>query len=176
MAAPARHTITDREASGRHASAGDSSPSRAAGADLKTIKLIDVLGGKKALHRKVASAQELAEVIRSGIPYRSVQSIKEKLQLSQNELASSLAMTPRTLARRKEGDVLRADEGDRIVRLAGVFARAVEVLGSEEQANQWLRHPNRALGGVVPLDHLDTQVGVNQVEEVLDRIDYGIYS
>ncbi len=53
---------------------------------------------------------------------------------------------------------------------------ASEVLGSLEKARQWLHRHNRALGGEPPISQLDTEIGERQVEEVLLRISYGIYS
>lgn len=33
-----------------------------------------------------------------------------------------------------------------------------------------------ALGGEVPLNLLDTEAGVEQVDDILTRIEYGVYS
>jgi len=71
---------------------------------------------------------------------------------------------------------LTAAESDRTVRLAQVFATAAETLGTEEKAAQWLKTPNRALRGGCPIDQLDTDPGVREVEDVLGRIAYGVYS
>jgi putative toxin-antitoxin system antitoxin component (TIGR02293 family) len=60
--------------------------------------------------------------------------------------------------------------------MARVYATAVEMIGDEEKAIEWLRTPNRALGGEKPLDHLDTDVGARRVEDILGRIAYGVYS
>jgi putative toxin-antitoxin system antitoxin component (TIGR02293 family) len=60
--------------------------------------------------------------------------------------------------------------------MARVFASAVELIGDEEKAIQWLGTPNRALGGERPLDQLDTDMGARMVEDILGRIAYGVYS
>ena len=60
--------------------------------------------------------------------------------------------------------------------LGQVISQAVETLGTLEKARRWMSTPNRALGGVVPLDRLDTTVGAQQVEEILLRLTYGIQS
>jgi putative toxin-antitoxin system antitoxin component (TIGR02293 family) len=57
-----------------------------------------------------------------------------------------------------------------------VLARAVEVLDDADKAVHWLTTPNRALGGVVPMTLLDTPEGREQVETILGRIEYGVYS
>jgi uncharacterized protein (DUF2384 family) len=36
--------------------------------------------------------------------------------------------------------------------------------------------PNRALGGKIPFDQLDTELGVQSVEQILYAIAYGMYS
>jgi len=63
-----------------------------------------------------------------------------------------------------------------MVRLARIFATALEMIGEEGKAVEWLQTPNRALGGHRPLDELDTDVGTREVEDLLGRIAYGVYS
>ncbi|MCI0441640.1 MbcA/ParS/Xre antitoxin family protein, partial [bacterium] len=65
---------------------------------------------------------------------------------------------------------------DRVVRLARIGAMAAYVLGNEQKAAVWLHERNRALGGIPPLDILDTDIGTRQVEEILGRIEHGVYS
>jgi putative toxin-antitoxin system antitoxin component (TIGR02293 family) len=60
--------------------------------------------------------------------------------------------------------------------LARIYASAVETLGDYSKAAEWLKTPNRALRGGRPLDQLDTDPGVREVEDVLGRIAYGVYS
>ena len=40
----------------------------------------------------------------------------------------------------------------------------------------WLKQPNPALGGAVPYDLLSTDEGFQQVDDILTRIEYGVYS
>jgi putative toxin-antitoxin system antitoxin component (TIGR02293 family) len=91
-------------------------------------------------------------------------------------LARVIGLPARTLARRKKERRLRADESDRLLRLARVAAVAEEALGARENAGQWLQKPNRALGGVTPLELLDTDLGAEEVVAILGRIEHGVYS
>ena len=50
---------------------------------------------------------------------------------------------------------------------------AKQYLGDDETATQWLKRPNRALGGKIPLDSVDTELGARTVENILGRIAYG---
>jgi putative toxin-antitoxin system antitoxin component (TIGR02293 family) len=140
-----------------------------------TEYVIEVLGGSSVFKgRTLPTAAELRERIKRGLPFRSLDSVRERLQLSVPEAASVLHMPPRTLARRRLARRLAADESDRLYRVARVAAHAVAALGSEEKAATWLRRPNRALNGELPIRLLDTDVGARQVEDVLGRIEYGI--
>jgi putative toxin-antitoxin system antitoxin component (TIGR02293 family) len=99
-----------------------------------------------------------------------------KFDLRREEVSSALHLPPRTLARRKQEQRLSPDESDRLFRLVRLASQAVQVLGSEERASLWLRRANRALGGHPPIELLDTDVGARQVEEILGRIEHGVYS
>ena len=44
------------------------------------------------------------------------------------------------------------------------------------EAVRWLTASNRALGGEIPITLLDTSAGAHEVETVLDRIEFGVYS
>jgi putative toxin-antitoxin system antitoxin component (TIGR02293 family) len=137
--------------------------------------VIEVLGGSTVFKgRTLPTAAELHDRIKRGLPFRSLDSVRERLQLTVSEAASVLHMPPRTLARRRLARRLAADESDRLYRVARVAAHAVAALGSENKAATWLRRPNRALNGELPIRLLDTDVGARQVEDVLGRIEHGI--
>ncbi|MDO8677871.1 MAG: DUF2384 domain-containing protein [Acidobacteriota bacterium] len=139
--------------------------------------VIDVLGGPKVFKgRTLPNATELRDRVRTGLPYQSLESIRGRLNLSLPEAAIVLHVPLRTLARRRHGRKLDADESDRLYRLARIAGQAVAVLGTEEKAATWLRRANRALNGEVPLGLLDTDLGARQIEDVLGRIEHGVVS
>src|SRR5690349_10412659 len=57
-----------------------------------------------------------------------------------------------------------------------VFALASEVLGSENKARQWVNDQIPALGGKRPLDLLDTDLGTQEVMNLLQCIKWGMYA
>jgi len=139
--------------------------------------LPEVLGGEAVLGRAVVSGGAMADLVREGLPAESLSQLARRLDLRQAEISAKIGIPQRTLTRRlaRHGR-LTATESDRTVRLAQVYATAVDTLGSEAKAAQWLKTPNRALRGSRPLDQLDTDPGVREVEDVLGRIAYGVYS
>ena len=139
--------------------------------------IAEVLGGKKVLGRAVKNLTDLAELVREGLPATSVLALAEKLDLGNVALSRKLGIPQRTMTRRlSQHSRLSAAESDRTVRLARVYATAVEMIGNREKAVEWLRTSNRALAGERPLDQLDTDLGAREVEDVLGRIAYGVYS
>jgi uncharacterized protein (DUF2384 family) len=39
-----------------------------------------------------------------------------------------------------------------------------------------MHKPNRAMGGAVPVELLDTELGEDRVRQILKRIEWGVYS
>jgi putative toxin-antitoxin system antitoxin component (TIGR02293 family) len=144
---------------------------------METAAIAEVLGGRKVLGKAVRKPDDLAELVRKGLPARSIMPLAKKLACSNQILSRVLSIPQRTMTRRlSQGARLTAAESDRTVRLARVYAAAVEMIGDGDKAVQWLRAPNRALGGAPPMDLLSTDVGAREVEDVLGRIAYGVYS
>ena len=68
----------------------------------------------------------------------------------------------------------RAADGEG--RSLGISHLAASTLGGVEGGRAWLFRANRALGGVMPLSLLDTEIGERKVEEVLLQLTHGIYA
>jgi putative toxin-antitoxin system antitoxin component (TIGR02293 family) len=146
-------------------------------AKMTTRAIAEVLGGRKVLGKTIKKADDLAQLVRRGLPASSVTALAMRLDLGNAALSKKLGIPQRTLTRRLSGrSRLTVSESDRTVRLARVYANAVEMIGDEEKAAEWLRTPNRALAGERPLDQLDTDIGAREVEDILGRIAYGVYS
>ncbi|WKN42904.1 type II RES/Xre toxin-antitoxin system antitoxin [Tunicatimonas pelagia] len=116
------------------------------------------------------------ELARKGVSKQLMQEVQERMQLSQKELANLLHLTPRTIQRMKDDNLLPPAASGQLLELARLYRRAVEVLGNETIANQWFRTPVTALGSVQPVSLLDTPVGIQWVMTVLGRIEHGVYS
>ena len=67
-------------------------------------------------------------------------------------------------------------ESDRLVRVSRVLQRAKLVFDNERDAVAWFSMPNQALGGETPLSWLDTDARVHQVDDVLKRLEFGVYA
>ena len=122
------------------------------------------------------TANEWAARIRSGLPAASALAFKAALDLTNEQLASVLGVSPRTVARLDARSHLDPVSGDRLVRSARLFAIAEEVMEEAQAAARWLKSPQRALGGAVPLELAQTDVGSRAVEALLGRMEHGVYT
>ena len=144
---------------------------------METEAIAEILGGRKVLRKLIKNPDDLAHLVRKGLPAGSVSALAERLHVANSILSRKLGIPQRTLTRRlSKASLLTPAESDRTVRMARVYANAVEMIGDEEKAIEWLNTPNRALGGETPLDQLDTDMGARTVEDILGRIAYGVYS
>lgn len=136
-----------------------------------------VLGGRKTLKRKIETETDLRDMTREGLPVQTLPFLAEGLAVERKTLAQILGISDRTLSRRLASDLrLTLDESDRIIRVARVVAHALDTFGQKDKASRWMQKPNRALQGLTPLSLLDTDAGIRQVDTILGRIDYGLYS
>ena len=137
-----------------------------------------ILGGKKILERDITSNRDLISLIRRGLPVRAVRFLIQETSFTQEEVTVALNIPRRTFLRRmKEKDRLDQSESEKILRFARVFGVAKEALDNDsEKAGEWMRRPNRALGNVPPIALLDSDLGAQQVEDVLGRLQEGVFS
>ena len=61
-------------------------------------------------------------------------------------------------------------------RISNLYDRALEVLGDQERAEAWLKEPKKALGMKTPFQYADTEPGAREVENLLGRLEYGVFS
>ena len=122
------------------------------------------------------SQPQLIEAITSGLPAGLARELAQKLEVTLEEMAILLRLNPRTLQRRLDEGTLGLAESERLWELSGLFFRAVEVLESPSGAIHWLKNSVQALGEETPLSYVRTTVGLRELENILGRIEHGVYS
>jgi len=89
----------------------------------------------------------------------------------------ALVVPKRTLARRRAAnEPLTVEETDKALRLERIATHAERVFGDPDKAYRWLRKPKRALAGETPVAFLASEHGARTVEEMLFRIEYGMFA
>jgi putative toxin-antitoxin system antitoxin component (TIGR02293 family) len=138
--------------------------------------MFDLMGGLELFEGPARREADLEHVVATGLPAEVVRYLSESTGVSLRELQEITGIDRSTFSRRiKQQALLKVDESDRVARVARVAALAMEALGDDEGL-QWLREPNAALGRRVPLSMLGTDAGVRQVEQIIGRIEHGVFS
>jgi putative toxin-antitoxin system antitoxin component (TIGR02293 family) len=119
----------------------------------------------------------LVRQIEAGLPFKALESLATLSGLSVALIASTLAIPERTLARRKAAGRFAPDESERLLRVATMFEKAVELFeGDVTGAVTWLTSPKRALGGRTPLAYSRTELAAREVENLIGRLEHGVFS
>ena len=138
---------------------------------MKTVTL-----EKKTIAGKAKHPHELIRRIQKGLRFSELETLQNSMEMPFEQLAAKLSISRSTLQRRKAIGRLSPDESDKVMRFSRLLEHATNVFGDIEKARAWLKFPQHGLGGAVPLDYAETEVGAREVDNLLGRIDYGVYS
>ena len=126
---------------------------------------------------RVKDSVELVKHVEKGLPFTAVEALQQQMNLATKEMAQLLDIKFRTFLRRKEAGRLRPAESERVLRASRLFARAQDLFdGDQEAARGWLLKPQRALGGATPLEIAKTEVGAREVEQIIGRLEHGVFT
>ena len=102
--------------------------------------------------------------------------LAQQFGVTLKELAPLLQLSESTLHRLRRQTTLAGATAERVELLRGVFQHGLRVYGGDELAlRDWLRYPLGELDGRTPLQALTTIAGFTQVDDVLGRIEHGIF-
>ncbi len=136
---------------------------------------IDTAMGRRSAHDIPVSLQ--VKAMEAGLRESELTDLQTSLDLPSEKVLSLVGLSKATFHRRKTtGTNLNPFVSDRVVRFAMLLSKAITVFGSKDEANKWLKSPQFGLGGAVPLDFAKSEVGAREVEKLLGRIEYGVYT
>lgn len=122
------------------------------------------------------SSFELIGISRRGIFKETLMSLAQKLSFTMHEISKILHLSERTIQRYKSKDRLSSDSSERVLLLAGLYERGLDIFGSAQNFTDWLRTPLSAFDGQQPISLLDTSFGFRVVEDELVRIEHGVFA
>jgi putative toxin-antitoxin system antitoxin component (TIGR02293 family) len=143
-------------------------------------RVADLLGGTRILRRAIRDPLDAHEMLLQGLPGQALSYLLDNLAIlrMQGSLEKAVGISLRTFQRRRNSPAkpLSKEQSGRIWKFAEILAKATEVLGSREEAEQWLERPAIGLNQRCPIDLLETPAGVELVENFLRRLEYGVYA
>ncbi|RAJ10990.1 putative toxin-antitoxin system antitoxin component (TIGR02293 family) [Chitinophaga skermanii] len=135
-----------------------------------------ILGGEKNIHRAVNSELDYLDLSIHGIPKSSIISIAEYLDIPMKDMADLVNLSPKTLERKKNTDLLSEVVSSQAIEIASTIAHGIEVFDDMETFKHWLNKENRAIAGKKPLEIMNTATGLKIINTILTRIEEGVYS
>jgi putative toxin-antitoxin system antitoxin component (TIGR02293 family) len=115
------------------------------------------------------------KAVEKGFSFKSFERLMHNMDISSDRLAEVVGIPRRTLARRKTEGRFTAEESERLLRGARVFAMTLRLFdGNRDAAVEWLMTIQRALGQM-PADLISTEVGARDVERVIGALQHGVF-
>lgn len=124
---------------------------------------------------EAGNVDDMIDALKQGFPTVAFDRLRDQLRISDGELSRIVRIPKRTLNRRRREGRLQTGESERVLRVARVYDKALEVFENEAAAENWLKIPARGLGGKPPLEYTDTELGAQEVINLLGRIEHGVF-
>jgi putative toxin-antitoxin system antitoxin component (TIGR02293 family) len=120
---------------------------------------------------------DLIHQLEDGFSFKALQAFASNSGISVSVITAIVGIPERTLARRKAATKLSTDESERLLRLSTVFEKATELFeGDTVAAVRWLTTAKKALGNFSPLIYCRTELGAREVENLIGRLEHGVFS
>lgn len=139
--------------------------------------LVHLLGGAGLVNRRIRSEFDLIALSNQGIKKASLDALINYMGMTKKNFAENiLNLSVKTLERKKDDEVLDRHTSSHVIEVAKVVNHAFEVFESEEKVQGWLNAINRSLNNTKPVDLFYIPTGLAMVDNILGRIEEGIYS
>jgi putative toxin-antitoxin system antitoxin component (TIGR02293 family) len=141
---------------------------------IEPTRVAEIMGGSQVLGHSVRSLQDLSHAVLRGLPKDALKRTVRRVfpeAAEANEIMNRIVPSA-TYKRRR--NTLKVDESERTERLARIIASAEYVWADAGKARHWLTKPHPELGRKSPVDLALSELGARQVEDLLDRIFYGL--
>ena len=140
----------------------------------------DLLGGFQTFRCHILTRMDAHQIILQGLPGRALVSLSQNVPIIRHAdtFEKAVGVSMRTFQRKKKEPAkgkLNQEQSGRAWKFAEIVGNAAEVLGSIEEAEQFMERPAIGLDQNRPIDLLATPAGVEMVETYLQRIKYGVY-
>jgi putative toxin-antitoxin system antitoxin component (TIGR02293 family) len=141
------------------------------------LSFVRLLGGKSILTKPIRSEFDIISLSNEGITKASLDALIGHLGISKKAFSENiLDASVKTLERKKSTDRLDRHTSSIAIEIAKVLEHAFEVFESEEKVKSWINKPNRALNQIKPIDLFHIPTGLGMVNDILGRIEEGVYS
>jgi putative toxin-antitoxin system antitoxin component (TIGR02293 family) len=132
--------------------------------------IAEILG----LGASVRTVSELESAVSAGLPKRALERLSTRLYDDRRTASAyKFQVVPHATWKRR-GKRLSVDESEKTERLARVLAAAEHVWDDRALAREWMSKPHRELNDQKPLEVARTELGARRVEDLLDKLFFGL--
>lgn len=141
-----------------------------------TPQLVRPTSWEEALGLESSSGLDRLQQVQQGLPAVAFHRFAVASSVSLEELARAIHVSLRTVQRRNEsGERLDAGPSERLVRLAELYSHAAAIIGDDDLARQWMQTPREAFGGQTPFELAGSELGARLVDDLLLRVEHGVF-
>lgn len=123
----------------------------------------------------ITQRTDLIYIARNGIKTKYISDIQSFTSLSDNELSYILPISKRQLLRYTSNHILNKEITSHLIQLIELFQKGYRLFG-QEKFKLWIRTPNKVLHKNTPIELMDTSIGIEIIEDIIGRIEHGVYS
>ena len=135
------------------------------------------LGIPLATAKTMHSDFDIVKLSAIGITKSSINSLASHIGISRKNMAEDIFdVSVKTMERKGSKTRLDKKTTSHALEIAKVMQHAYEVFRDEEKVKLWVNRENKALNNMKPVQIFDTLSGLNMVNDILGRIEEGVYS
>lgn len=118
---------------------------------------------------------QLINETRKGVDYQVYDELSKLFPLSASTWSSILNVSERTMQRyKRENRKFDSIQSEKLLLIILLFNKGLDVFGDKANFLAWINSVCIALGGVKPIELLDSSFGINVVKDELLKIEHGI--
>ncbi|RYE29749.1 MAG: DUF2384 domain-containing protein [Sphingobacteriaceae bacterium] len=145
--------------------------------ELNAHSLINLLGGEKVIKSPLYSEFDLILLSQQGISKASLEALITNTGVPKKFFIEKiLDISVKTIERKQENDRLNQRTSSHLIEIAKVMEHAYTVFESAEKVHYWLNTENQALNNLKPINLFSISTGLLMVNQVLGRIEEGVFS
>ncbi len=143
----------------------------------KKILLTYWLGMGSGTPKTVVTEFDIIKLGNTGITKNAINTLASFIGISRKYISENIFnVSVKTLERKDNKEKLDKKTSSHAVEIARVLQHGYGVFRDEEKMKRWLNKENKALNNLKPVELFDTLSGLSMVNDVLGRIEEGVYS
>jgi len=137
----------------------------------------DLLGKELLGDLPIKNNYDLVLLARSGVSRAVAESVISYTGISKKKFVEEVMnLSIKTIERKQPDEKLDQRSSSLVIEVARLLEHAYRIFEDKGKVTRWLSKPNSALHNDTPLELFSTPTGLGMVDDVLTRMEEGIYT